>query len=79
MNSVAAEAMRKRGLSVNNPELLTAKQVGWLLSISKRTVFRMLERGELPPPIRVNRKLCRWHLPTLLRYLEEMAMVHTGY
>jgi excisionase family DNA binding protein len=55
------------------PELLTAKQVGELLSVSTRTVWRMLERGELPPPIRTNRKLVRWHQTSVLRHIDELA------
>ena len=51
------------------PELLTAQQVADVLSVSTRTLWRMVARGKLPPPIRWNRKLVRWHRDTLEQFL----------
>lgn len=42
------------------PLMLTADAVADLLSISLRTVWRMVRNGELPQPVRYNRKLVRW-------------------
>jgi predicted DNA-binding transcriptional regulator AlpA len=42
------------------------------LSISVRTLWRMLQRGMVPPPIRYNRKLVRWRASDLERYLAEL-------
>ncbi len=61
------------------PEMLTVNQVAALLSVSHRTVWRMLKRGELPPPIRWNRKLVRWNKPGLLQFLEQLKEGSTGY
>jgi excisionase family DNA binding protein len=50
-------------------DLLTAQQVAHRLSISVRTVWRMLERNELPQPIRYNRKLVRWRSMDIDKYV----------
>jgi excisionase family DNA binding protein len=41
-------------------DLLTSKQVARRLCISVRTVWRLLQRGTLPKPLRYSRKLVRW-------------------
>jgi predicted DNA-binding transcriptional regulator AlpA len=43
------------------------------LSISVRTVWRLLERDELPQPIRYNRKLVRWRSIDLDQYVESLT------
>ena len=55
------------------PELLSSEQVADLLSISVRTVWRMVLRGELPKPIRYNRRLVRWRINGILDCLEKLA------
>lgn len=55
---------------VQEPELLSAQQVAERLSISVRTVQRMVQRGELPKPIRYNRKLIRWPTAEVEAYLQ---------
>lgn len=54
-------------------ELLTAKQMARRLGISARTVWRLLERGQFPEPIRNSRKLIRWPVTDLARAVEMMA------
>lgn len=56
-------------MSAREPDLLSALQVAERLSISVRTVQRMVKRGELPPPIRYNRKLIRWPTAEIEAYL----------
>jgi excisionase family DNA binding protein len=50
-------------------DLLTAQQVAHRLSISVRTVWRMLERNQLPEPVRYNRKLVRWRAVDIDNYV----------
>jgi excisionase family DNA binding protein len=50
-------------------DLLSARQVAHRLSISVRTVWRMLERNELPQPVRFNRKLVRWRAMDIDKYV----------
>ena len=53
-------------------DLLTSRQVARRLSISIRTVWRMTARGELPAPIRFNRKLVRWKAAEITRHVQAM-------
>ena len=50
--------------------LLTARQVGERLSVGVRTVWRLVQRGELPAPqLRLNRKVVRWTAESVDAYL----------
>jgi excisionase family DNA binding protein len=42
------------------PDLLTAQEVARRLSISVRTLYRLVQAGRVPTPMRFNRKLIRW-------------------
>ncbi len=50
-------------------QLLSARQVGGLLSVSTRTVWRMLSSGQLPQPIRIGTRLTRWRLTDIQAFL----------
>ena len=52
-------------------DLLTVHQVARRLTVSTRTIYRLLERGSFPPPIRYTRKLVRWRTADVERYLRE--------
>jgi excisionase family DNA binding protein len=54
-------------------DLLTAQEVADRLSISSRTVWRMERRGELPSPIRYNRKLVRWKAADIEDYVASLS------
>lgn len=45
--------------------LLTAPQVAGRLSVSTRTLWRMVREHKIPQPVRFNRKLVRWRLADL--------------
>lgn len=51
------------------PTLLTVEQVAAMMSVSKRTVWRMLSAGELIQPIRV-RGNTRWRHAELHEWIE---------
>ncbi len=42
------------------PLMLSADEVAARLQISSRTLWRMVQQGKAPQPIRYNRKLVRW-------------------
>ncbi|HUW19443.1 MAG TPA: AlpA family phage regulatory protein [Sedimentisphaerales bacterium] len=50
-------------------QLLTAKQLGGLLSLSKRQVFRLSCCGKLPPPIRIGGSV-RWANSTIESWID---------
>jgi excisionase family DNA binding protein len=51
-------------------ELLTAQEVADRLAVGVRTLQRMVERGEVPQPIRFSRKLIRWRMCDVADYIE---------
>jgi excisionase family DNA binding protein len=54
-------------------ELLTSQQVADRLAVSVRTLWRLVDRGVFPQPIRYNRKLIRWKSGDVDRYLETLT------
>jgi len=54
------------------PDLLTSRQVAERLSMSVRTVWRLVASGKFPAPIRYNRKLVRWKADEVARHLERL-------
>jgi excisionase family DNA binding protein len=53
-------------------DLLTSQQVADRLSVSVRTLWRLVARGIVPQPIRYNRKLVRWKAADLDHYIEAL-------
>ncbi len=45
--------------AVTQPLLIDSRQVGELLNLSTRTVWRLLSAGKLPRPVRIGRSV-RW-------------------
>jgi len=48
-------------MTVTSNQLLTAKQLGLLLALSKRQIFRLNSCGKLPKPLRIGGAI-RWKL-----------------
>lgn len=49
----------KPALSLSLPPLLTSREVIAVQSISKRTLWRWVNTGRMPPPVRIGR-VVRW-------------------
>jgi excisionase family DNA binding protein len=56
--------------------LLRPCEVAAVLNVSVRTIWRMLERGEIPEPIRYNRKIVRFTHSSITAHIK--AMSHEG-
>jgi excisionase family DNA binding protein len=54
-------------------DLLTSQDVAERLSISVRTLQRMVARGEFPRPIRFSRKWVRWKRSDVDTYLQGLV------
>ena len=54
------------------PDLMTSQQVANRLAVSIRTLWRMVQAGKVPQPVRYNRKLVRWKAEDLARYIESL-------
>jgi excisionase family DNA binding protein len=57
----------------SGPELLTSQQVAERLSVSVRTLWRLVAAGKFPQPVRYNRKLVRWKSVEVSRYIETLV------
>jgi excisionase family DNA binding protein len=55
------------------PELMTSQQVAERLSVSVRTLWRLVAAGKFPQPVRYNRKLVRWKTVDVTRYIEALC------
>jgi excisionase family DNA binding protein len=55
------------------PELMTSQQVAEKLSVSVRTLWRLVAAGKFPQPVRYNRKLVRWKTADVTRYIETLC------
>jgi predicted DNA-binding transcriptional regulator AlpA len=49
--------------------LLTVQQVGQMLQVHPRTCWRMAAAGDIPKPITIAKKVVRWRLSDLQRFL----------
>lgn len=56
-----------------SPDLLTSQQVARRLSLSVRTLWRLVRAGKFPQPVRYNRKLVRWKAADVARYIAELV------
>ncbi len=54
-------------------KLLSVTDVAGLLSVSKRTVWRLTAAGVLPPPIRVTRRVVRWRAEEIAENLAQVT------
>lgn len=50
-------------------ELLTKEQVAQRLNISLRTVYRLIQTGEIPAPVKLG-KMLRWRTDVLDAWIE---------
>ncbi len=48
---------------------ITAKQLAAILSVSKRTLYRMRSAGQLPSPLRIG-GVVRWRLDEIINWIE---------
>ena len=56
----------------NEIQLLTAKELGVLLNLSKRQIFRLNSCGKIPAPIRIGGSV-RWAESTIAQWLRAGA------
>ena len=59
----------------SKPDLMTSQQVANRLAVSIRTLWRLVRAGKVPQPVRYNRKLVRWKIADLARYIEALPCV----
>ncbi len=52
-------------------QLITSRQVAEKLNLSVRSLWRMVAANRFPAPIRYNRKLVRWRLRVVDKWIQE--------
>ena len=57
--------------------LIPVREVAGLFSISVREVWRKVDRGDLPRPVKVGR-LCRWLAPEIQEVIELLKQQRDG-
>lgn len=62
----------KTEVKAEDDKLLTSEQVADLLSMSVRTLWRLIAKGKFPEPIRYNRKMVRWKNSQVQEYLRNL-------
>ena len=60
----------------DHPLLLTVDDVARLLSVSTRTVWRLLSKGEFPEPVRLG-KVVRWRLAEIQFWIDRGCLPPT--
>lgn len=50
-------------------ELYDVTDLARILKVSSRHIFRMLDAGQIPPPIRIGTKILRWDKEDILRWI----------
>lgn len=56
-------------LKTTTPSMIDVKEVATILSVSTRTVWRLVSSDQLPRPIRFGRNV-RWRLADIERWIE---------
>lgn len=54
----------------SQPQMIDVREVATILSISTRSVWRLVSRGDLPQPIRLGRTV-RWRSTDIDRWIED--------
>jgi predicted DNA-binding transcriptional regulator AlpA len=60
------------------PLLLTAAQVARLLTISRRTFYRLVADGKFPPGLEIAEKVVRWQRSDIREYLRRCPRADPG-
>jgi excisionase family DNA binding protein len=64
--------------SLPDQEFWSPQQLAKLLGVSRRTVWSMVARGDLPRPLRVSRSLVRWTRSDVAAFIERLEARRTA-
>ena len=76
----AAEEEGREEMNVATDRLLDLEEVAAILGISRREVYRLISRGELPPPVKIGRcsKLPESEVAAYVENLKQARVVLSG-
>ena len=58
--------------------VVSVREVAELLGVNSRTVWRMAQTGDIPPPIRLSERVVRWRICDLREHLDRKAAGASG-
>jgi excisionase family DNA binding protein len=58
--------------------VVSVREVAELLDVNPRTVWRMVQTGAIPAPIRLSERIVRWRLSNLREHLDHKAAGASG-
>ena len=61
-----------------NQDFWSANQLAQLIGVSRRTVWAMVARGDLPQPLRLSRSLVRWKRADVAAFIERLEARRTA-
>jgi predicted DNA-binding transcriptional regulator AlpA len=60
--------------TVTNELLIDSNGVAKMLNVSKRHVERMAQLGDLPPPVRLGKRIVRWRVAEIQDWVANLAI-----
>jgi excisionase family DNA binding protein len=73
MAKLAERPARAKLPSSIEPVLMSMTEVVAFVRLSDDTIYRLIDKGKFPAPLRVGSKLLRWRTADLKRWVEKMA------
>ena len=70
MNRVHGNSYGAHGLMPQSDRLLRRRQVEEMTGLSRSSVYRLMQDGEFPRPVRVGSNAVRWRLSDIVNWLE---------
>jgi predicted DNA-binding transcriptional regulator AlpA len=56
-----------------SPEIVTADDVAAMLRVSRRSVYRLRARGDIPAPVEVSPGIVRWRMTDIRDYIARLG------
>ena len=56
-----------------NKKLLTLKEVSVLVSMSRSTIYRSMDAGDFPRPLKIGSRMVRWAVDDIDDYLKRLS------
>ena len=73
MKSTDFDATTNASPELSAHQLLSATDLAAYLKVSRATLFRYLQEGQIPPPIRLSDRVTRWSSETIIEWQRAMA------
>ena len=79
MNRVHENNYNSHGLMPLGDRLLRRRQVEAMTGLSRSSIYRLMQDGEFPRPLRVGSNAVRWRLSDIIRWMESRPIGGTWF